>query len=245
MRITPTVVVCLALVSAVALAQAESPPKAPGKSGDSPHSDGRTTSPETKGMAQPQGQTGPTETTQDGAPAESPQGQTPPGMQSAPGGSTKTVVDPEAAKKNPGAEASHPRPNAQPSAVGIFQDGVLTVTGVDPDNQTAPAKFSKRTDAADQLPIAAYALKHLSSDQRGRIYRDLHRSMAISGKTPAVELVIGAEISADVVLHSLQPIPDTLARDIPELSGLAFVREGNKLLLASPTMHRVLAVIEQ
>lgn len=245
MRITLTVA-CLAFASAAALAQAESRPKAaPGKPGDSPHSDGRTISPETKGVAQPQGPTGPTETTQDGAPPESPQGQTPPGMQSAPGGSTKTVVDPEAAKNDPVAEASQPRIKAQPSADGIFQNGVLTVTGADPDNQTAPAKFSKRTDAADQLPIAAYALKHLSSDQRGRIYRDLHRSMGISANTPVVEPVVGAEISADVAIHSLQPIPDTLARDTPELGGLAFVRDGSKLLLASPTMHRVLAVIEQ
>lgn len=56
--------------------------------------DGRTVSPETKGQMQPQGPTGPINTTTGGAPAESPQGQTPPGMQSAPEGSSKTVVEP-------------------------------------------------------------------------------------------------------------------------------------------------------
>jgi hypothetical protein len=40
---------------------------------------------------QPQGQTGPIHTQSGGAPAESPQGQSPPGMQSAPDGSDKTV----------------------------------------------------------------------------------------------------------------------------------------------------------
>ena len=42
---------------------------------------------------QPQGSTGPLDTTSGGAPAESPQGQSPPGMQAAPEGSSKTIVD--------------------------------------------------------------------------------------------------------------------------------------------------------
>jgi hypothetical protein len=58
-------------------------------------STGRTTSPETLGQKQPQGWTGPINTTSGGAPAESPQGQSPPGMQPAPEGSTKTVTEPE------------------------------------------------------------------------------------------------------------------------------------------------------
>jgi hypothetical protein len=60
----------------------------------SPHSTGTSISPETKGPMQPQGPTGPIETKSGGAPAESPQGQTPPGMQAAPDGSSKTIVDP-------------------------------------------------------------------------------------------------------------------------------------------------------
>jgi hypothetical protein len=60
----------------------------------SPHSSGPSVSPETKGEQQPQGKTGPLDTTRGGAPAESPQGQTPPGMQSAPEGSSKTIIDP-------------------------------------------------------------------------------------------------------------------------------------------------------
>jgi hypothetical protein len=42
---------------------------------------------------QPQGPTGPLDTTTDGAPAESPQGQTAPGMQAAPEGSGKSIID--------------------------------------------------------------------------------------------------------------------------------------------------------
>ncbi len=58
----------------------------------SEYSTGRTVTPETKGQLQPQGWTGPINTTTGGAPAESPQGQTPPGMQAAPEGSSKTTV---------------------------------------------------------------------------------------------------------------------------------------------------------
>jgi len=60
---------------------------------DSQHSTGRTIIPEKQGLVQPQGPTGPINTTSGGAPAASPQGQTPPGMQSAPEGSSKTIVD--------------------------------------------------------------------------------------------------------------------------------------------------------
>jgi hypothetical protein len=63
----------------------------------SPHSTGKTISPDTKGVQQPQGLTGPIDTKGRSAPAESPQGQTPPGMQAAPEGSSKTIIDPSAA----------------------------------------------------------------------------------------------------------------------------------------------------
>ena len=63
---------------------------------DSPQSTGRTVSPETKGQMQPQGRTGPIEATgTGGAPAESPQGETPSGTEAAPEGSSKTIVEPK------------------------------------------------------------------------------------------------------------------------------------------------------
>jgi hypothetical protein len=59
------------------------------------YSTGRTQTPETKGQKQPQGWTGPIETGTGGAPPESPQGQSPPGMRPAPEGSSKTTVAPD------------------------------------------------------------------------------------------------------------------------------------------------------
>lgn len=59
----------------------------------SPHSTGKTVNPNSKGQLQPQGWTGPLETGSGGAPASSPQGQSPPAMQAAPEGSSKSIED--------------------------------------------------------------------------------------------------------------------------------------------------------
>ena len=65
----------------------------PATKGDVNAPTGRS-APEDKGQLQPQGWTGPINTGSGGAPPESPQGQSPPGMQPAPDGSTKTTVAP-------------------------------------------------------------------------------------------------------------------------------------------------------
>jgi hypothetical protein len=84
-------VLCVATCTSMASAQTQSEEKQPG---DAPHSTGRTVSPADKGQPQPQGWTGPINTGRGGAPPESPQGQSPPGMQPAPEGSSKSIVDP-------------------------------------------------------------------------------------------------------------------------------------------------------
>jgi hypothetical protein len=90
-------IAAIGLLLAIGASSAQQSPKAEtGK--DSQNSTGRTIIPEKQGPAQPQGHTGPLETKSGGAPAESPQGQTPPGMQAAPDGSSKTIVDAPAKK---------------------------------------------------------------------------------------------------------------------------------------------------
>ena len=234
-------IACIGLGGGLALAQVEAP-SGNRETGDAKHSTGKSISPESKGAEQPQGPTGPTETKSGGAPAESPQGQTPPGMQAAPDGSSKSIVDPGVAEKKPSARADKgPSATAPPSADTILQNGILTVPGVDPDNQTAPGKFSRRTNASDQLSIAAYALKHLNNEQRSRILTGLRRDMAITGSAQ-VEPSIGAEVPT--MPQGLQQLPDQIIGDLPELRGLAAVRADDKILIISPTMHRVLAVLE-
>jgi hypothetical protein len=84
---------CFIVCASAAMAQAQPEVK---QLADSQHSTGRTVLPdENKGQLQPQGWTGPITTGSGGAPAASPQGQSPPGMQAAPDGSSKTIVDPK------------------------------------------------------------------------------------------------------------------------------------------------------
>jgi len=56
---------------------------------------GSSSSPSTEGARQPQGWTGPLTTGSSGAPGSSPQGETPPEMQAAPEGSSKSTKSPE------------------------------------------------------------------------------------------------------------------------------------------------------
>jgi hypothetical protein len=85
---------CIIMCAGGAFAQ--NPPS--GQTGAvSGHSDGRTVlPPEIKDEKNsPNGRNKPADTGSGGAPAESPQGQTPPAMQAAPEGSSKTIIDPK------------------------------------------------------------------------------------------------------------------------------------------------------
>ena len=85
------VALCIGFWTSMVAAQPKEEDKKPD---DSSWSSGRTVLPDNKGQLQPQGWTGPISTEPGGAPPESPQGGTPPPMQPAPGGATKTIVDP-------------------------------------------------------------------------------------------------------------------------------------------------------
>jgi hypothetical protein len=85
------VTICFALAISFSWASAQSSDK---PFDQSEYSTGRS-APEVRGEKQPQGWTGPINTGVGGAPPESPQGQSPPGMQAAPEGSSKTTVAPD------------------------------------------------------------------------------------------------------------------------------------------------------
>jgi hypothetical protein len=247
-----------------ALAQAQ----LPDKSADSPHSTGRTVTPETKGQQQPQGDTGPLDTAKGGAPAASPQGQTPPGMQSAPEGSSKTIVEPNApnAQPAPNQTAKDTVPPAtdkseasragtqEPSAKvegtakddkASFDKGTLSAPGAPQDVDTAPAKFSARTNADDALPIAAYALRHLTDDQRRAIVASVRSEKAAKAGPGSNDdfAKIGAFVPTAVALSGLSPLPESIAANIPEMKTVMFAQAGDKLLLINPRTRVVIAVL--
>lgn len=96
-------VLCIAMPISAASAQTSSgttssDTTSSGTSSDTRHSEHSTgkTVLQDNGQMQPQGPTGPITTgSGGGAPAASPQGQTPPNMQSAPEGSSKTIEGPK------------------------------------------------------------------------------------------------------------------------------------------------------
>ena len=86
--------ILLCVAAPFSFAAAETP--SADKQGDKPETSTGKTEVPAKGQMQPQGPTGPITTgTSGGAPASSPQGETPPGMQSAPDGSSKTITGPK------------------------------------------------------------------------------------------------------------------------------------------------------
>jgi len=87
----------IAAALASALCSASAQPTVPQSTVDDLKKGGATTdlkSHQQNNQQTPQGPSGPLNTTTGGAPAASPQGQTPPGMQAAPEGSDKTISDP-------------------------------------------------------------------------------------------------------------------------------------------------------
>lgn len=129
----------------------------------------------------------------------------------------------------------------------VLTDGVLTVPGAPVNVDTAPAKFSARTDADDRLPIAGYRLKHLTNDQRIEIVRGLgpQRDDGMSAaETNDAYAVVGAEIPSTVALQRLTPVPETLTAKFPGLRGTAFMRTGSKVLVVDLDNSLVVGVLE-
>ena len=148
----------------------------------------------------------------------------------------------QAGTQEPSSKVSgtNPDPNA------VFVNGVLAVPGAPTDVDTAPSKFSARTAADDQVPIAAYRLRHLSEDQRrdisqllGAVWRPASGPSATSG----AQAVVGAELPPDVAPEAVHPVPEALAAKYPELRGAGFTRSAdNKLLLVDLDNRLVIGV---
>lgn len=81
MKMSALAAVAVVVASPIAVAQSQKPMEKPASTDGA--GSGNT--------MQPQGETGQINTGSGGAPAESPQGETPPGMQAAPQGSDKTI----------------------------------------------------------------------------------------------------------------------------------------------------------
>jgi len=100
-----------------------------------------------------------------------------------------------------------------------------------------PSKFSERTAADDKLPIAAYALKYLTDEQRRAI-----RASAGGSGTRALGgyAHIGAIIPTAEALEKLQ----NFSQSVSGMAGTAYLISEGKLLVVNPRTRVVIGVIE-
>jgi hypothetical protein len=128
---------------------------------------------------------------------------------------------------------------------GAFADGTLTAPGAPKDVDTAPSKFSSRTNADDQLPTVGYRLKHLTDQQKSTLY-DAIGTQGTTGQSSTLDEAhsfLGAEVPVRFAEGKLQPVPEAVTAKVPETKGLIFAKSGNKLVLVDSTMRIVVGVI--
>ena len=102
--------------------------------------------------------------------------------------------------------------------------------------QTMPAKFSKRNDTLDRVPLMAQP-STLSDQDRQRIYQ-----AAMADKTPtagdADQLAPSSAMSTNQALDETHPLPASVA-SIKGLQNLGYVKTNDKVFLVEPATRTV------
>ena len=132
-------------------------------------------------------------------------------------------------KEEPGSHA--PTQNSTAALV----NGALDVPGAPADSQTVPAKFSKRNDAIDHVPIMAIPVLAFSNEQKRSIIdavRAVNAPVQSTSAKPAEELPIGVTV---------QDWP--AAASDPAFAKMKYVRAQDRILLVEPTNRIVIGEI--
>jgi hypothetical protein len=144
-------------------------------------------------------------------------------------------------------QAVPPEPTTQAPAEPAFVNGKLAVPGIPADAQTEPAKFSAKNDALDKLNQNALTEKALSPQQRATVYKALRGSPETTGSANSSgSAADGAAAQVGTVLRSavdLQPLPQGVVSEFPNIAIYRYARAGDKVLLVEPTNRAVVAVL--
>ena len=97
--------------------------------------------------------------------------------------------------------------------------------------QTMPAKFSRRNDLLDHMPMMAWPLR-LSEQQRQQIYKAVMADK--SAPAAGAEALKPASALAFEQLQEMHPLPQAVA-GIDGLQGLKYVKGTDKVLLVRPS----------
>jgi len=133
------------------------------------------------------------------------------------------------------AGAEEPGSHAPSQDTAVFVNGALNVPGAPTDSQTVPAKFSKRNDAIDHVPVMAMQVLAFSDEQKRSIIDAVHGANAPVQSTsakPAEELPIGI---------NMQEWP--AAASDPAFAKMKYVRAQDRILLVEPTNRIVIGEI--
>ena len=199
---------------------------------------GQTAAPEATGnQSQPQGQTGPINTQSGGAPASSPQGETPPGMQSAPQGSRETVPTGRGGvpQGTPGQGAADPTASAP---------ATVNAPPKIPSAQNDTAQFNPAVAAKDKQPTVAWTLA-LNDEKNRAMLQSIVTATPASGSNPAkIEGLTPAPGERVPASLALNPLPGPVANQMPNAQPYKFARVGNDILLVDPITRGVVAVLK-
>jgi hypothetical protein len=117
-------------------------------------------------------------------------------------------------------------PGSAPTAAGAGTAGPIGAT-----IQTMPAKFSRRNDLLDHMPMMAWPLR-LSEQQRQQIYQAVMADK--SAPAAGAEALKPASALAFEQLQDMHPLPQGIA-GIDGLQGLKYVKGKDKVLLVRPS----------
>jgi hypothetical protein len=117
-------------------------------------------------------------------------------------------------------------PGSATTAAGAGPPGPIGAT-----IQTMPAKFSRRNDLLDHMPVMAWPLP-LNEQQRQQIYKAVMTDK--SAPAAGAETLKPASALAFEQLHEMHPLPQGVA-GIDGLQGLKYVKGKDRVLLVRPS----------
>jgi hypothetical protein len=133
------------------------------------------------------------------------------------------------------AGAEEPGSHAPSQDTAVFLNGALNVPGAPADSQTVPAKFSKRNDAIDQVPVMAMQVQGFSDEQKRSIV-DAVRAANTPAQTTSAKVAEELPIAITV-----QDWP--AAASDPAFAKLKYVRAQDRILVVEPTNRVVIGEI--
>lgn len=137
-------------------------------------------------------------------------------------------------KEEPGSHAPTQAQGEQPTPALV--NGAWNVPGAPADSQTVPAKFSKRNDAIDRMPIMAMPALAFSDEQKRKIVDSVR---AANTPVQATSAKPAEELGINVTVHDLP----ASAND-PAMAKLKYVRAADRVLLIEPNNRIVIGEIK-